>query len=170
VAADETAAGHVRAQDAHDSAVELIPVPPDRVDAVMSGQLDGRVAGRGWPHADTAPGLSFAAAGGRAWLVVDPAGAVIGEIGTKAPPDATGRVEIGYGLAGPSRGRGLGTQAVAALLEWLDEQPDIVAVVAHVAPANEASVRLLRRFGFSPTGHVDGEDVYERPTGGPHRG
>jgi ribosomal protein S18 acetylase RimI-like enzyme len=143
--------------------VVLVPVRGDRVDDVLAGDLDGRAAGRGWPHPDTPPALAFATTGGATWLVVDETGAVVGEIGTKAPPDASGRVEIGYGLAGPSRGRGLGGRALSALLDRLDTDQEVEVVVAHVAPANEPSIRLLRRYGFHLIGSVAGEDVYERP-------
>jgi len=142
--------------------VLLVPVAADRVAAILAGELDGRVAGRGWPHDDTPHALAFAEQyGGLTWLVVDGDGAVVGELGTKAPPDASGRVEIGYGLAAPSRGRGLGTRAVVALVEWLRAQPEISVIEARVLPTNTASVSLLRRLGFVPIGHEGGEDVYE---------
>jgi RimJ/RimL family protein N-acetyltransferase len=153
----------MRAEEITGYDVLLVPVSPQRVAATLAGELDGRVAGRGWPHADTALGLSFAEHGGLAWLVVDDSGAVVGELGTKGPPDPAGRVEVGYGLAGPSRGRGLGTRAVQALIGWLSAQPEVTVIEARVLPGNEPSVRLLRRLGFSPVGMVGGEDVYELP-------
>lgn len=143
--------------------VILVPVRPGAAARVLRGDLDGRTAGPGWPHDGTAPGLSFTDHGGLTWLVVDDADRVVGELGTKAPPDAEGAVEIGYGLAAPSRARGLGTRAVAALLDWLDRQPDVRTVEAHVDPANHASVRLLVRLGFTRAGHAGGEDLYRRP-------
>lgn len=145
--------------------VRLVPVPADTVDEVLRDGLPDHAAGRGWPHADTGPALAFATMGGLTWLVVDADGAIVGEAGTKTPPDDSGAVEIGYGLAGPSRGHGLGTRAVAALLAWLDEQPDVRLVVARVDPANEPSWRLLERLGFQAVeGLMDGERTYERPT------
>jgi RimJ/RimL family protein N-acetyltransferase len=101
----------------------------------------------GWPHADTAPGLSFFEHGGWTWLVLDDDARVAGECGSKGPPDADGRVEIGYGLAAPSRGRGLGTRAVAALLDELAAR-GVREVVAEVETGNVASRRLLERLGF----------------------
>lgn len=144
--------------------IQLLPVSPGEVDEVLHGELHGRHAGRGWPHAATGPALSFTSTGGLTWLVVDPTGAVVGEVGIKAPPDASGSVELGYGLAGPSRGRGIGTRAVAALLAWLDRQVDVRRVVARVDPANEPSWRLLERLGFrsSELAAEDGQRGYER--------
>jgi GNAT superfamily N-acetyltransferase len=149
--------------------VRLLPVAPDAVDEVIQGGPDGHPAGRGWPHRDTGPALAFTAMGGLTWLVVDRDGLVVGEAGTKSPPDDTGTVEIGYGLAGPSRGHGLGTRAVATLLSWLDRQPDIHRVIARVDPANEPSWRLLERLGFlpeqdAPGRPASGERTYERLT------
>lgn len=144
--------------------VLLVPVAAGRVAAILAGELDGRHAGRGWPHDDTPHALAFAEQyGGLTWLVVDADDAVVGELGTKAPPDETGRVEIGYGLAAPSRGRGIGTRAVMALVGWLRAQPQITVIEARVLPTNTPSVSLLRRLGFVPIGNERGEDVYELP-------
>ena len=138
----------------------LVPVPADRVDAVLAGDLYPFTAGPGWPRDDTEAALSFRAVRGMTWLItVD--GVVVGELGTKGPPDAAGAVEIGYGLAGPSRGRGVGTRAASLLVRWLLARDDVRRVIAHVDPVNEPSIRLLRRLGFTRTGQVGVEDVYE---------
>jgi RimJ/RimL family protein N-acetyltransferase len=153
MAADDRTAPHEQ--------VRLVSVPRDQVEPALAGDLSGLLTaagsrplrpGRGWPHDDTAHALAFTEAGGLTWLVVDPAGAVVGELGTKGPPSADGRVEIGYGLAGPSRGRGLGTTAVRALIHVLARRPDLTALEADVALDNLASQRLLERVGFSCVG------------------
>lgn len=117
-------------------------------------------AARGWPHDDTAAGLSFSAYGAWTWLIIDDDGNVAGECGVKALPDPSGVVEIGYGLAGPSRGRRLGTRAVEALLGELADRAEVRAVVAEVAVDNVASRRLLERLGFRPTMTVEGYAWY----------
>src|SRR5258707_924734 len=75
----------------------------------------GRAAADGWPPEDPADGLAMAVKTGHppGWLVAV-GGTVIGDIGTPGPVDEAGRGEIGYGLAAPSRGRGYGSEAVAA--------------------------------------------------------
>ena len=148
-------------------AVTLVPVPPGADLDAIDQLTGGRAVGRGWPHTDTAAGLSFLAAGGWTWLIVDESGAVVGECGTKTPPDA-GVVEIGYGLAGPSRGKGLGTRTVRALSDWLLARPAISRIVAFVAEDNLASRRLLERLGYAFDRREAGELVYirDRP-GGP---
>ncbi len=87
-------------------------------------------------------------------------GIVVGELGTKAPPDEAGVVEIGYGLAAPSRGRGLGTRAVRLLVAMLLARPDVTAVAAEVAIDNLASKRLLERLGFRLIARGDGHLRY----------
>jgi GNAT superfamily N-acetyltransferase len=148
--------------------VTLVPVRPGQAATLLGGDLDGRTAGVGWPHDDTEPALAFADSGGLTWLIVDADGLVVGELGTKSEPDSTGTVEIGYGLAARSRGRGLGTRAVAALLSWLERQDDVRRVIAHVAVPNVASHRLLARLGFRSTGDMGSDEVgYELAAGGP---
>src|SRR2546421_218532 len=84
----------------------------------------GLTAAGGWPHEDTADGLGMIVKTGEplSWLVVA-GGAVIGDCGlhggTHGPVDEAGRVEIGYGLAAPSRGQGYGSEGVGASTEWL---------------------------------------------------
>jgi RimJ/RimL family protein N-acetyltransferase len=119
--------------------------------AALCGDLAGRTAAPGWPHEDTEPGLSFLDSGGLAFLVIDDDGRVAGECGTKTAPDPDGVVEIGYGLGLRSRGQGLGTTAVAALLETLAAR-GVTAVEAEVHARNIASWRLLERLGFHATG------------------
>lgn len=142
--------------------VALVPVPHQVAVAVLSGErLDdalaglGLQAGAGWPHADTDDGLRPLAEHGRpgedgGWLlVVD--GEVIGECGWSGGPDAAGEVELHYGVAGPHRGQGLGTEAAAVLATWAQAQPGVRQLVAEVLVGNVASRRLLRRLGFTET-------------------
>jgi RimJ/RimL family protein N-acetyltransferase len=132
----------------------LLPVPDGLAAAVLDGAgIDaalaaaGLRAAAGWPHDDTADALGGGDAS-RTWLVVVD-GEVVGECGWKGWPDDTGTVEVGYGLAAPSRGRGLGTEAVGVLVAWSETQPSVHCVAAEVLPGNEASLRLLRRLGFT---------------------
>lgn len=139
--------------------VALVPVPHPVAVAVADCRpvgpglaAVGLRAGPGWPHDDSADALRPLAEHGApgdtgTWLVVV-AGDVVGDCGWFGPPDAAGVVEIGYGLAAGARGRGLGTEAVAVLAAWVEQQPGIRLVTAEVLPGNEASLRLLARLGF----------------------
>lgn len=112
------------------------------------GGSGGLPVAPGWPHADTADALAFARHGGFTWLVLDDDGRVAGECGTKGAPDRHGVVEIGYGLAAPSRGRGLGRRLVVALVEELRAQPGVRRIEAEVHLGNTASRRVLELAGF----------------------
>lgn len=64
-------------------------------------------------------------------------------------PDETRRTyDIGYCIRKAHWNSGYGTQAVAALLQWLREM-GACAVTAEVAVENTASCALLRRLGFA---------------------
>ena len=146
-----------------DDGLVLVEVPVERIDAVLAGELGPCTAGPGWPREDTVAAFSFRRdRGGITWLVVVD-GIVVGELGTKGPLDAPGGVEIGYGLAAPSRGRRIGTRAVRLLVDWLRAHEEVRRVFARVNPDNTPSARLLRRLDFVLVGHEGDEDVYELP-------
>jgi RimJ/RimL family protein N-acetyltransferase len=135
--------------------VRLEPVSDCAVrDRLLRGEIDGHDAAPGWPHEDTAAGLSFLDSGGEVFLVIDDAGRIAGECGTKTAVDPRGTVEIGYGLAAPSRGQRLGSAAVGALVDLLRTNPSIRVVEAEVHHGNDPSWRILHRLGFRATGTV----------------
>jgi RimJ/RimL family protein N-acetyltransferase len=147
--------------------VILSPLDLAGREALQHGDLGRRSAAPGWPHEDSAPGMSFLDSGGLVFLVIDDDGRIAGECGTKTPPGPDGVVEIGYGLAPSSRGRGLGGAAVSALVARLTEQPDVHIVTAEVHIGNEPSWRLLERLGFRATGAPSrGYRRYQLPTVG----
>ena len=82
------------------------------------------------------------------WQVIDRAtGEIVGGVGFKGAPDDEGDVEIGYGLAPTARGRGLATEAVAALIERARAH-GVRAVRAEADAGNTASRHVLERSGF----------------------
>jgi RimJ/RimL family protein N-acetyltransferase len=86
-------------------------------------------------------------------------GTPVGGCAFKAPPDADGLVEIAYGVDEPHRGRGLATEAAAALVRFALEQPGVRGVRAHTRADNPASMRILEKCGLAPLGEVvDPED------------
>ena len=66
---------------------------------------------------------------------------------------------VGYWLGREWWGRGIATQALAAFLELVDERP----LGATVAPANQASVRVLEKNGFRLLREEPGGLVFELP-------
>jgi RimJ/RimL family protein N-acetyltransferase len=143
--------------------MNLVPVSPTDLDRLLAGDTGGLAVAPGWPHEDTEPGLSFVRTGGLAWLICDDDGRVAGECGTKTAPDDDGAVEIGYGLAPQSRGRGLGTSALKLLLAELAAIPAVRRIDAQVHVGNTASQRMLVAAGFTEQGRYGNELCFVLP-------
>jgi len=151
----------------------LVPQTLGAARALVEGRDVGLPLAVGYPHADTLDGLRMHVEHGGpddgGWFVtLAQDGRVIGDCGTHGWVDDTGRVEIGYGLAAPFRGRGFGTEAVRAMVGWLCAQPEVRELTASVELGNDASRRLLARLGFTePNPHdhygVDHALVVFRP-------
>lgn len=92
-------------------------------------------------------------------IVVD--GTVAGFIGPKGRP-REGAIEVGYGVDGPWRGKGLASAALARFVELYFLEPMVSRIVAHTAPDNAASMRVLGKNGFARRGVEDGEIVWSR--------
>ncbi len=134
----------------------LLPQSMAAARALLAGADPGLPLAEGYPHADSLDALRMQVEHGGpddgGWFVtLAEDGRVVGDCGTFGPPDDDGRVEIGYGLAAPFRGRGLGTEAVRALVDWLVTLPDVREVTASVEVGNEPSRRLLATLGFTLT-------------------
>ena len=145
----------------------LVPQTREAALALLEGRDCGLPLAEGYPHADTLDGLRmYVEQGGPddgGWFVtLAEDGRVVGDCGTLGWTDEQGRVEIGYGLAAPFRGRGLGTEAVRVLADWVATQPGVRTVTASVAVGNEASRRLLERLGFVLVGEEERHWQLER--------
>jgi RimJ/RimL family protein N-acetyltransferase len=104
---------------------------------------------------------------GRALVLTDVGGTrrVIGTAGFHAPPDADGKVEIGYRLDPAFRRQGYAIEAVRGLFDWAAAQ-GVRRFVASIAPHNAASLALAAKLGFRQVGEqideIDGlELVFE---------
>ncbi|HWA65124.1 MAG TPA: GNAT family N-acetyltransferase [Mycobacteriales bacterium] len=135
--------------------MRLLRVDAAQADAFARGETGPWPLAPGWPHAATVAGLGFARSGGLQCLVIDDDGRIAGECGTKLPP-RDGVVEIGYGLAAPSRGQGLGGRAVGELVAMLRSMPEVTTIEAEVHVSNVASRRLVERLGFVTEGEPAG--------------
>lgn len=80
---------------------------------------------------------------------------VIGEVLLKRKDAARGVAEVGYALAPSAQGRGLASEAVAAMLDLGATAFGVRTVHATVDERNAASIRLLERFGFSHAGPAE---------------
>jgi|SRR5579875_8446 len=158
-------AGALRLSPITTASLALVPFEEATARAVLAGDLRGIEPGVGWPQAGTGAGLrnSLERGGPLPWMVLRD-GRVIGDCGLHGPPDERGEVEIGYGLAAPYRGRGYGSELVAAISDWLLAQPAIGALLARTEADNVASIRALQRAGFvrSAGAAAGGLIVYRR--------
>ena len=86
-----------------------------------------------------------------AWLITLPGGERVGELCFRGlPPD--GAVELGCGLLPDFWGKGYATEAVIAVTEWALKQPGVSRIEAEAEEDNLASLRVLEKAGFVPTG------------------
>ncbi len=97
------------------------------------------------------------AVGWTLWYVVatNPTRQVVGLMGFKGTPNGDGLVEIGYSLIPSHQGRGLGTEALKALLDWAFAHDEIQGVLAQTFPELDASLALLHKLGFHEVGEGD---------------
>lgn len=86
----------------------------------------------------------------------DPGGAmpVLVASGGFIGPPLDGDVAVGYAVLPQFQGRGFASEMAGALVDWALAQPWVERVVAETDSANPASVRVLGKLGFRPTGAV----------------
>lgn len=158
--------------------LELPAVTADIARALLDSRSDslpdGLRTAPGWPTPHTVDGirLSWEApgqdaepspdpepSGGSRLVVLRQTRQVMGDLGWKGGPGPDGVVEIGYGLAAPSRGQGYGTEAVGAFADWALGPGGATTLTAEVLADNTASRRLLVRIGFT-LDRVAGAEVW----------
>ncbi len=154
------------------SRLELVSLSPDVVTALLEGRradaeavLDASIPDN-WPDERDARFLRLrleqmqSDPAAQPWLVralvLDETANVVGHAGFHGPPGTNGpgvpdAVEIGYTIFGRFRRSGYATEAVRALIAWAREQ-GATAIIASIAPDNEASLAIVRRLGFVPAG------------------
>lgn len=90
------------------------------------------------------------------WMIELKDGTHIGELCFKGI-DESGSTEIGYGVGEDYQGCGYATEAVGAAVDWALRQNAINCVTAEVDKENIASVKVLEKTGFKPTGRIGEE-------------
>jgi [ribosomal protein S5]-alanine N-acetyltransferase len=95
-------------------------------------------------------------------IVLRDGGAVAGFCGFFVRP--VKGITVGYGIVPEYRGRGLATEAAAAVLDWAERHG--VDVYASIRPPNPASVRVLEKIGMRLVDSYHDEDgqrdIYRR--------
>lgn len=85
-------------------------------------------------------------------VLVDDDGAVLGRFNLVDVAD--GSAELGYRVAERAAGRGLAQDGVRRVCALAREKYALRRLIASAALANPASLAVLRRTGFTPTGEV----------------
>jgi RimJ/RimL family protein N-acetyltransferase len=102
-----------------------------------------RAALRGYADSLAARGYGFVA------LLDRESGALIGDAGLHPLGGRGPDIEVGYTLARPAWGRGLGTEAARALADHAFATLGAPRVVAQVEPDNHASRHVLEKLGMT---------------------
>lgn len=77
-------------------------------------------------------------------------GEIAGSIGCVPQEDVARKtVEIGYFIGAPYQGKGIATEAIHQLLDFIQTRMDVVRVFARVFEGNTASMHALRKNGFN---------------------
>lgn len=88
------------------------------------------------------------------WVITDQANdQYIGELGfanyqREIEPSLEGIPEIGWALAPAAHGRGLASEAIAAILSWADQHFAEPTTACMIHPDNKASIRVAEKSGY----------------------
>lgn len=96
-------------------------------------------------------------------LVPGTHGRVIGTAGFFGPPDASGKVTIGYGMVEPEWGKGYATAAVARLVAICRAHGGVTVINADTDVDNIASQRVLEKNGFRRVRSTEASHYYALP-------
>jgi RimJ/RimL family protein N-acetyltransferase len=141
----------------------LRALTPNEAEAVVTEDRTGQSWAPDYPTREDV-GISAIALAGRAafptdevpwglFVIVEKAsGLSVGGIGFKGSPDERREVEIGYGICPSCQGRGVASEALGALCDFVRGR--VGAIVAETDRDNTASQRVLEKCGF----HLTGED------------
>jgi RimJ/RimL family protein N-acetyltransferase len=78
--------------------------------------------------------------------------------------DSIHKVSVGYRLSEKFWGRGIASEALKMMIDYLYTNTDIEIITASTLPDNQASAEVLRKNGFDLVVHNSPEDWgYEAP-------
>jgi RimJ/RimL family protein N-acetyltransferase len=80
---------------------------------------------------------------------------MVGDICMYGEPNAEGEIEIGYGTYEEYQNKGLMTEIVRGIVEWLKSQSQVKSVIASTDKTNIASFKVLEKNGFVKTGETE---------------
>jgi [ribosomal protein S5]-alanine N-acetyltransferase len=83
---------------------------------------------------------------------------LIGSCGYKGKPTVNGSVEIGYEIAPGYRNKGLATEMTEGLISHAFANSSVKIIYAHTLRQENASTKILSKFGFVRIGEVNDPD------------
>jgi len=90
------------------------------------------------------------------WIVIGKSEqAIVGGICFHGEPDEKGEVELGYGTDDQYRNRGIMTEAIAGMIQWISKNKKVKIIKAETDPENISSVRVLEKNDFITDQHND---------------
>jgi RimJ/RimL family protein N-acetyltransferase len=161
--------------------IQLVPMTPEFIESVLDGRREEAAALLGIELGDEFPSEGEKGFLGlrlrqmrederfQTWCphAIVLGGQMIGHAGYHGPPGVNSThnpeaVEFGYRIFAPYRGRGYATEAARMLMDQAEERAGIQHFVLSVGPANEPSLAIVRKLGFTQTGErMDEEDGRE---------
>ena len=84
------------------------------------------------------------------WMIIEKnKRAIVGGICFHGEPDKNGEIEIGYGTDYEYRNKGIMTEAIAGLIQWLKNYNGVKIIRAETEADNISSVRVLEKNHFN---------------------
>lgn len=80
---------------------------------------------------------------------------VIGSVVFHGRPGVDGVCELAYGIEETSQGKGYGSEALCACVEWALGQPECAVIRAETTAWHRPSLRVLEKAGFRIAGEYD---------------
>lgn len=93
------------------------------------------------------------------WVIEKETNEIVGSISFHGPPDETGMIEVGLGIAAEKQGRGYAKEALLGFWSWALTQEDVHIFRYTVSADNLASMAIIKFFEFTHVGQqIDEED------------
>jgi RimJ/RimL family protein N-acetyltransferase len=86
-------------------------------------------------------------------------GRLVGDVGLSPVVGEPGVIKVGYTMAPAFQGRGFGTEAVGALVDYAFEVLGADVVRAHASAENAASIRVMEKVGMRLIERIEHRDA-----------
>lgn len=150
-------------ENIHTDRLIIVPVTLEITKSLLNGSSKeieklGIKTDKKWPTEDTMDILPIIneslekdkiPSGFEFWMIVKKDNMiVVGDIGFHGKPNKKGEVEVGFGLVEQERGKGLGFEALRAIMNWLNSKENVKVIKADCLISNKPSARLLEKVGM----------------------